>query len=194
MKTSSLEYVTGLLVDRVVPHAERSLLLVAGLGVAVILAVGLVLPSKYHVERTLEIKASAEKVFGLVNDPKQWATWSIWNRRDPAMKVTYTGAATGAGAKWKWESKTEGNGTMEFTRAESPKGVEFTLTFPDMKMTSQGAVALEPAGSATKVTWSNFGDLGGNPLVRYFGLVMDRMVGADFEAGLAGLKALAEKP
>ena len=55
-------------------------------------------------------------------------------------------------------------------------------------------MALEPAGSATKVTWSNFGDLGGNPLVRYFGLVMDKMVGADFEAGLAGLKALAEKP
>ena len=167
--------------------------------VIVVLAVGLVgvgflLPSKFRVERSATINAPAEKVYGLIADPRAWAKWAVWNQRDPAMKITYGGPPTGAGAKWTWESKSEGNGTMEFTKAESPKGVEFKLDFPDMKMMSQGALVLEPSGTSTKVTWSNFGDLGGNPLVRYFGLVMDRMVGPDFDAGLTNLKALAEAP
>ena len=165
----------------------------------VVLAVGLVgvgflLPSKFRVERSATINAPAEKVYALVADPRAWTQWTVWNKRDPAMKMVYSGAATGVGAKWSWESKTEGNGTMEFTRADSPRVVEFNLTFPDMKMASQGSVTLDAAGASTRVTWANYGDLGGNPLVRYFGLVMDKMVGADFEAGLAGLKALAEKP
>lgn len=166
--------------------------------VIVVLAVGLVgigymLPSKFRVERSTSINAPAEKVYALIADPRAWARWTVWNKRDPAMKVAYSGAPAGVGAKWSWESKSEGNGTMEFTRADSPRVVEFDLSFPDMGMNSKGSVTLEPAGAATRVTWVNYGDLGGNPLTRYFGLVMDKMVGPDFEAGLAGLKALAEK-
>jgi uncharacterized protein YndB with AHSA1/START domain len=159
-----------------------------------LVGVGLLLPSKFRVERSTTINAPAEKIYGLVADPKAWGRWTVWNKRDPAMKIAYSGPPSGVGAKWSWESKTEGNGIMEFTRADPPKVVEFNLSFPDMKMTSQGSMVLEPSAASTKVTWSNYGDLGGNPLVRYFGLVMDRMVGPDFEAGLAGLKALAEKP
>ena len=167
--------------------------------VIVVLAVGLVgvgflLPSKFRVERSAAINAPAEKVYGLIADPRAWTRWTVWNKRDPAMKIVYSGAPTGVGAKWSWESKSEGNGAMEFTRADSPRVVEFNLAFPDMGMNSKGSVTLETSGASTRVTWANYGDLGGNPLVRYFGLVMDAMVGPDFEAGLAGLKALAEKP
>lgn len=159
-----------------------------------IVAVGFVLPSKYHVERSLEIKAPAEKVFALVNDPKQWATWSVWNKRDPAMKVVYSGAPSGAGAKWAWESKSEGSGEMEFTRAEPPKLLAYKLYFPDFGSTSTGTMVLVPAGDATRITWANDGDMGGNPLLHYFAFFMDRMIGPDFEAGLWGLKARAEAP
>ena len=159
-----------------------------------IVAVGFVLPSKYHVERSLEIKAPAEKVFGLVNDPKQWATWSVWNKRDPAMKVVYSGEPAGAGAMWKWESKTEGVGEMEFTRSEPPKLLGYRLYFPEFGTVATGTFTLVPAGEGTRITWTNDGDMGGNPLKHYLALFMDGMIGPDFEAGLWGLKARAEAP
>jgi uncharacterized protein YndB with AHSA1/START domain len=165
----------------------------AGL-LVIVVAVGLFLPSKYHVERSLEIKAPAEKVFGLVNDPRQWATWSVWNKRDPAMKVVYSGAPAGAGAKWNWESKTEGVGEMEFTRSEPPKLLAYKLFFPEFGTLATGTLTLVPAGGGTRITWTNDGDMGGNPLKHYLALFMDRMIGPDFEAGLSGLKARAEAP
>jgi hypothetical protein len=98
------------------------------------------------------------------------------------------------GAKWSWVSKTEGTGTMEFTRVEPDRVVEYGLNFPEYNMRSAGALRLEPSGNATRVTWTNKGDVGGNPLKHYLAVMMDRMVGPDFEGGLANLKALAEKP
>ena len=61
-------------------------------------------------------------------------------------------------------------------------------------MRSTGALTMEPDGPATRITWAMSGDVGGNPLKHYLALVMDRMVGPDFEAGLANLKTLAETP
>jgi carbon monoxide dehydrogenase subunit G len=71
--------------------------------------------------------------------------------------------------------------------------IVYTLHFPEFGMRSTGQLRLEPTGNATRVTWSNEGDVGANPVNRYFALMMDRMVGPDFEAGLANLKSLAEK-
>jgi carbon monoxide dehydrogenase subunit G len=83
---------------------------------------------------------------------------------------------------------------MEFTRVEPDRTVEYALTLADFNMKSTGALRLEPNGNATRVTWSNTGDVGGNPLKHYLAAAMDRLAGPDFEAGLANLKALAEKP
>ena len=168
----------------------------AVLGAVVLLLVvgGFFLPSKFLVERTAVINAAPRKIYDLVVEPKQWAKWSIWNQRDPNMKITYKGPPFGMGSKWEWVSKTEGSGIMEFTRVEPDRVVEYSLSFAEYNMRSAGAITLEPAGSATKVTWNNAGDVGGNPLKHYLTLMMDRMVGPDFEAGLANLKALAEKP
>ena len=117
----------------------------------------------------------------------------MWNRRDPNMKIDYAGPESGLGAKWSWESKTEGSGEMEFTQAEQNKLLGYRLTFKDFNSTSTGMLKLEPEGAATKVTWSFAGDAGNNPMMRYMGLMMDGMIGKDFDAGLANLKALAEK-
>jgi len=129
-----------------------------------------------------------------VVEPRRWKDWSVWTRRDPDMRITYGGPPFGMGAKWSWVSKTEGSGSMEFTRVEPDRSVEYALSFPEFGMKSTGALRLEPAGNATRVTWTNSGDVGGNPLKHYLALMMDRMVGPDFEAGLANLKSLAEKP
>ena len=159
-----------------------------------IVAAGFFIPSKFSVQRSIEINAAPRKIYDLIVEPKKWTEWSVWTKRDPNMHITYSGPPFGMGAKWSWVSKSEGSGNMEFTRVEPDKAVEYVLVFPDFNMRSSGALRLEPAGNATRITWTNAGDVGGNPLKHYLAMMMDRMVGPDFEAGLANLKALAEKP
>jgi uncharacterized protein YndB with AHSA1/START domain len=169
----------------------RVLLTVAVIAVLVF-AIGFLLPSDFKLQRSIEIGASPERVYALISDPREWKMWTVWNRRDPAMTIGYSGAPTGAGAKWTWQSKTEGNGEMEFTAAVPNERIVYSLHFPDFGMRSTGHLRLEPVGAKTRVTWTNEGDVGASPINRYFALLMDRMVGPDFEAGLANLKTIAE--
>jgi uncharacterized protein YndB with AHSA1/START domain len=169
-------------------------LVVLGSLALLIVGVGVFLPSKFEVQRAIEISAPPEKVYDHVVDTRQWKNWTAWNQRDPGMRIVYSGPPFGIGAKWSWESKTEGKGAMEFTRVEPNRRVEYKLTFADFNMTASGALILEPVGQGTMVTWTNAGDTGANPLKHYISAMMDRLVGPDFEQGLANLKALAEKP
>ncbi|KQW51643.1 MULTISPECIES: SRPBCC family protein [unclassified Roseateles] len=155
---------------------------------------GLLISPKFTVSRTLTISAPPEKIYALIADPRGWQQWSAWNQRDPAMAIEYSGPASGSGAVWSWKSKSQGDGRMTFTTAEPPKRLGYELFFPDFGTTSTGDFRLEANGGATQVTWTMNGDMGGNPVYRWMGLFMDKMVGPDFDAGLANLKALAEKP
>ena len=171
---------------------KRAVLTVAAI-IALLLGIGLVLPSGFKVQRSVVVNAPAARIYPLIADPRQWKSWAVWNQRDPAMQMQYSGPDSGTGAKWTWQSKTEGNGAMEFTAAVPDKHIDYALSFPDLGMTSRGQLRLTPDGAGTRVTWTNEGDMGSNPVNRYFGLVMDRMIGPDFEAGLANLKAAAER-
>ncbi|WP_137937512.1 SRPBCC family protein [Chitinivorax sp. B] len=163
------------------------------IGMIVLLLLGsMLIPSQYHVQRSLEINAPAERVFSLLNAPKEWKHWTVWNQRDPAMLITYTGPESGVGAKWAWISRTEGNGEMTFTQSEPSKLVAYELVFPDFGSSSKGQLKLERTGTGTKVIWTNDGDVGSNPLMRYLVLVMDSLIGPDFEQGLTNLKKRAE--
>ena len=172
---------------KVLVIALFALLLIVGIG-------GLLLSSKYTVTRTATINAAPEKIYALIADPRGWKQWSAWNQRDLAMAIEYSGPASGPGAVWAWKSKSQGDGRMTFTTAEPPKRVAYELYFPDFNTTSTGDFRLDANGGATQVTWSMDGDMGHNPMYRWMGLFMDKMVGPDFDAGLANLKALAEKP
>jgi uncharacterized protein YndB with AHSA1/START domain len=160
----------------------------------VLVAGGYMLSPKFTVSRSVLIQAPADKVYALVADPRGWKQWTVWNRRDPAMQIEYFGPPTGAGAGWSWKSKSEGDGKMTFTAAEAGRRVVYDLYFPDFGTTSSGDLQFSAEGTATKVTWTMNGDMGGNPLFRWFALNADSMVGKDFEGGLAGLKEAAEKP
>jgi uncharacterized protein YndB with AHSA1/START domain len=162
--------------------------------VLLFVAGGYALSPKFNVTRSTTIAAPGDKVYGLIADPREWKRWSVWNQRDSAMQITYSGPPSGAGAAWAWTSKSEGDGKMTFTAAEPNRRVAYDLYFPDFGTTSSGALELATAGAGTKVTWSMNGDMGSNPLYRWFALFGDKMVGPDFEAGLANLKAVAEKP
>ncbi len=161
--------------------------------VALLWAGGYALSPKFSAARSTSIAAPAAKVYALIADPREWKRWTVWNQRDPAMQITYSGPPAGAGAGWAWKSKSEGDGKMTFTAAEQNRRVEYELFFPDFGTTSTGALELAADGAGTKVKWTINGDMGSNPLFRWLALFGDMMTGPDFEAGLANLKALAEK-
>ena len=165
------------------------------IGLVVLLAVaGFAIPPQFKVVRSINITAPMIKIYPMVYDPKAWAKWSVWYRRDPAIKTTYSGASAGVGAKWAWESASQGNGGMEMTRADFDKLITYKLFLADFEGAMEGRFEFEPQGAAVKVTWSTEGNVGNNPFMRYFALLMDRFIGPDFEAGLKNLKEIAERP
>jgi len=103
--------------------------------VALLLAGGLLLPSTFRVSRSIEVAATPQRVYALVADPREWKQWSVWNRRDPAMAIVYSGPQSGAGAAWEWKSASECDGRMRFTAAEPPRRVAYELFFPDFGTT-----------------------------------------------------------
>ena len=164
------------------------------LGLVALLAVGgWLMGSDFRVTRSVLVQAPPEKIYPLVADPRAWKQWSVWNQRDPAMAITYSGPPSGVGAVWAWRSATEGDGRMSFTRAEAPGLVAYDLYFPDFGTTSRGELRFVPEAGATRVSWVMEGNMGRNPFFGWMALFADGMVGKDFEAGLAGLKSVAEK-
>lgn len=168
-------------------------LLLALVALLVVAAVGgWLLPRDYHVERHIQVAAPAEQVFALVAEPSQWKRWTVWNRRDPAMAISYFGPASGAGAGWAWRSPSQGDGRMTLTQVQPPARVAYDLYFPDWDDTTQGELRFEARDGGTRVSWTMDGRMGANPLMRWMGLLMDRLVGPDFADGLAQLKVIAE--
>jgi hypothetical protein len=163
----------------------------------VLLGIGFLLPREVHVERTTTIDAPAEVVFGLTNDLHQYEKWTPWGKdRDPTIVLEYGGAPAGKGAWYTWESEKLGAGKLEIVDSESSKSVLMLLTSREVGGTAANvAFNLEPIDSdlSTKVTWAFDADMGDWPLKRYVGLFMDKMLGGDFEKGLANMKAVAEQ-
>jgi len=172
---------------------QWSLAVVGTIALAIV-ATGFFLPSRFEIARTVVINAPAEKIYDLIAEPRLWKEWCAWGRRDPGMDVTYSGPPFGQGAKWSWASKSEGSGLMEFTSVEPNKRVVYSLYLPYFNLRSTGAFAIEGAQAGNRVTWTNMGDVGTNPLKHYLAWKMDMLLGPEFEGGLANLKALAEKP
>lgn len=150
--------------------------------------IAFLLPARQGVQRHRDIAAPPARIWPLIADPKAWRRWAAWNQRDPEMKIAYDGAESGAGAKWTWDSKSEGKGSMTFDSAEPEKLLVYTLTFPDMGSAAWGRIELAPQGSGTRVTWRFETDVGNHPVMRWFGLMLPGLVGKDFDEGLANLE------
>ena len=168
--------------------------ILAGLAVLVLLlvVVAFLLPRQYRVERSIVIKARPEAVLAQVAVLPAWKSWSAWHERDPQMKLAYSTQTTGVGSWSSWESKNEGNGKMAITE-QTPMRVLYLLEFPDYGMKSNGSLELKSEGDAVRLVWADVGDLGMNPMNRWFGLFLDKMIGKDFQRGLENLKRLVEK-
>ena len=155
--------------------------------------IGMLLPSNAHVERSITIAVPAEQVFPHVLDFRQWHAWSPWAERDPNMKLTPEGPPTGVGAKMIWSSEHEkvGSGSQETTDVQPNRLVRTHLDFGDHGE-ADAFLKLEPSSDGCTVTWGFDSNLGMNPIGRYFGLMFGKMIGPDYEKGLAKLKSVAE--
>jgi len=170
--------------------ALKVLLALVILLAAAVLGGGMLIDPSYAVSRSVLVNAPPDKIYALIDSSKGWAQWGVWYRRDPKMQVTETGAPQGVGAAWSWKSESQGDGAMKLTRADPGQRVAFELMIAGFDP-SQGDITLVPEGNATRVTWGMHGHMS-NVIGRWFGLFMDKLVGPDFDAGLANLKTLAE--
>lgn len=172
----------------------KKVAIVLGLLVVVLVAVVATRPDSFRVERSLEIGAPAAAVFPLVNDFHKWQGWSPWDQLDPGMKRTFEGAPAGSGAVYSWTGNDKvGAGRMTILDSQPDQRVAIKLEFiKPFESSSDTRFTLTPSGSGTKLTWSMEGK--SNFMTKAYSLFvdMDKMVGADFERGLASIKGLAE--
>ena len=162
--------------------------------VVAVLALAASKPDTFRVQRSTTIKAPPETIFPLVNDFQRWGGWSPWEKMDPAMTRRHSGAASGAGAVYEWEgNKKVGQGRMEIVESTPPRKVAIKLDFlKPFEAHNISEFALEPEGDSTNVTWTMHGPAPFMSKLMTVFVSMDRMVGKDFETGLANMKAIAE--
>jgi len=174
-----------------------TLLIIALVLVAVIAAVliyAAMQSDDFRIQRALNMKAPPEKIFALLNDFRNWRGWSPWEKLDPALQRKFSGAEAGKGSVYEWEgNKKVGQGRMEITESSPPSRMliklDFIKPFEGHNLTEFTFV---PRAGGTDVTWSMTGPRPFMMKVMCMFVNMDRMIGKDFEAGLANLKALAE--
>jgi carbon monoxide dehydrogenase subunit G len=151
-------------------------------------------PDSFRVERSVSIKAPPEKIVALIDDFHKWGSWSPWEKLDPAMQRTFSGAPSGTGAAYAWTGNSKvGAGHMEILDA-SPSKVTIKLDFlKPFEGHNTAEFTLQPNGDSTRVTWAMYGP---SPYMsKVMGTIfnMDNMIGKDFTTGLANMKRVAEQ-
>lgn len=161
----------------------------------IVLIYGAFKPGNFRVQRTATIQAPPERIFFLINDFHNWPSWSPWEKLDPNMKRTLTGPPSGQGAAYDWDGNNKaGKGRMEITESVPSSKVGIKLDFIK-PMEGHNAVefTLQPNGNSTNVSWEMSGPLSYPGKVMTIFVSMDNLIGKDFDAGLANMKAVAEK-
>lgn len=155
---------------------------------------GFLLPDTARVERSILIDAPPAAVFPFVNGFERFNEWSPWARLDPQTQYQRQGPATGVGARQAWlsENRGVGSGSQEIVESVPDERVRMKVEFTGFSGENYATISLAPEGEGTRVRWAYETAFHGNLLNRYFGLMLDRMLGPDYEQGLVNLKQLAE--
>jgi Polyketide cyclase / dehydrase and lipid transport len=172
------------------------------IGVAVLLAVLLAIlfivvsrrPGEFRIERSATMAAPPDRVFAQVNDLHNWQAWSPWAKLDPSATETHEGAASGAGAIMSWNgNKKVGAGRMTIVDSKPHEFVRLKLEFfRPMRATNTAEFTFRPANGGTAVHWSMTGVNGFMGKAFCMIVNMDKMIGADFEKGLSGIRSIVE--
>lgn len=172
-----------------------TIIIVLAVVIAAVLVYAATRPNDFVVSRSAGIKAPAETIFPLINDFRRWPEWSPFEKLDPGMQRTLSGADSGRGAVYAWEGNSKaGKGRMEITNSVPSSQVALKLDFEKpFRANNTVDFSLSPSGEFTTVTWAM---RGARPFIaKLMGLFMnfDALIGRDFEAGLDNLRRLAER-
>lgn len=173
----------------------KIILIVLAIAIAGLLALVVTRPDTYHVERSRKIDAPADVVFTHLDDLKAWAAWSPWETLDPNVKRTFEGPAKGVGAGYSWEgNKQVGKGKMTITQSTPPTAISYRLEFIEPFASIAAATfTLQPEGDqAVTATWSMDGHRNFIGKAMSVFMSMDKMIGGQFEKGLASLASIAK--
>jgi len=168
---------------------------VLAIAIAVVLILAASKPATFRVERAIDVKAPPEKIFPLINDFRQWVSWSPYENKDPAMKRSYSGTESGKGAVYGWEGNSNvGSGRMEILDASVPSKILIKLDFfKPFEGHNTAEFTMLPQEDATHLSWVMRGPAPFISKLMQVFMNLDHMVGKDFEIGLANLKRLTEK-
>ena len=168
---------------------------VLAIAIAVILILAATKPDTFSVRRATTVKAPPEKIFPLINDFHQWGGWSPYETKDPAMKRTYSEAASGQGAVYAWDgNKNVGSGRMEILDSSVPSKIVIKLDFfAPFEGHNTAEFTMLPQGDVTNLTWLMHGPAPFMAKIMHVFINMDNMIGKDFAVGLANLKSITEK-
>ena len=163
--------------------------------VVVVLLLAAMKPDSFRVERKATVKADPGKVFPCINDFHNWAAWSPYEKLDPTMQKTFSGAGSGKGAVYDWKGNDKaGTGRMEILESSAPSKITIKLDFlKPFEGHNTSEFTMSPRRDSTEVTWAMQGPSPFMMKVMHVFINMDKMLGKDFEAGLANLKAVAER-
>jgi hypothetical protein len=152
-------------------------------------------PDEFRMQRSARINAPADRIFPHINDLHRWEAWSPFEKLDPAMNKTFAGAPSGPGAVYEWDgNKKAGKGRMEITRSTEPSEVVIKLDFiKPFEGHNVTTFTMTPAADGTDVTWAMTGPTPFAAKIFHVFVNMDRLIGKDFESGLAGLKSVSEQ-
>jgi uncharacterized protein YndB with AHSA1/START domain len=174
-----------------------TILIILAAPIVVLLILAATKPDVFEVERRATINAGADRIFPYLKDLRQWIHWSPWEGLDPALTRTYSGAAEGRGAVYAWEgNKKVGAGRMEILETVPPSKLVVKLDFirPFEAHNTVQFLLTPAAGGGTEVVWSMSGPQPFMTKVFSVLMPMDKLVGRDFDRGLANLKRVAESP
>ena len=168
--------------------------IVLAIAIAIVLILAATKPNTFSVRRAITAKAPPERIFSLINDFHQWRSWSPYENKDPAMKRTFSGAESGKGAVYGWDgNRNVGSGRMEILETSAPAKIVIKLDFfRPFEGHNTAEFTMLPQDDATSVNWVMYGPAPLMSKVMQVFMNIDKMVGKDFEAGLANLKRLTE--
>ena len=162
--------------------------------IAAVLVIAATRPDTFRLQRSVNIKAPQEKIFPRIDDFHNWGAWSPWEKMDPDQKRTFTGPGNGKGAKYAWEGNSKvGSGSMEILES-APGKIVIKLDFiKPFEGHNTAEFTLVPSAGSTEVTWAMHGPVPYIGKIMQMFFSMEKMVGGQFETGLANLKAGAEE-
>ena len=174
----------------------KTILVALAVIIVVLVVIVALQPSDFRVTRSTTISAPPPAVFTQVNDFHKWQAWNPWGKIDPAMKQTYEGAPAGTGAIYTWSGNNEvGEGRMTITDSRPNELIRVKLEFfKPFTATNTADFTFKPEGNQTVVSWSMFGDKNFMAKAIHLVMNMDKMIGGQFEKGLADMKSAVETP